>query len=165
MTTTSTFAEGTPFYKYAKPLEQLPSDLQRVYTKSLERYPVLASCLSQDSDPNSFRWENFARLADLEVCLSHVHNSLADFETSVSWFEDQSFSVLTSSYQRSPGSFKTIRAQWIVPQSGPRQGAMTPLTGVRAWLRSRDSIGGLNIGLDFDPAGQVIDATTGHARK
>lgn len=123
--------------------------------------PSLAQCLFDTSDINTIRWSTFNNLRAAEVCLKHIHNQIDDFSASVVWFQKQGFSVITSQFERSEGTFKALRAQWEIPSTGEK----TPLTGFRAWARSFNSIGGLSIGLDFAPSGSVISVKAGHSRK
>lgn len=130
-------------------------------SQSDEDLKSLEKCLFDVSDVNSFRWRDFGSLSEMEVCLVQLHNHLNNLSASVEWFEDQGFSVTVDRYERSPGIFNALIAQWKIPKSGEK----SPLRGFREWFRTYTARSGMSVGLNFDPSGRVIYVSSGYTRK
>lgn len=135
------------------------------YRDAIKQFPDVDSCLMHAGFVDSIDWLKIKSMSQFEVCLFHIHSQLGDPERSADWFRRHGFNPLVRSRKGYPNTqtIYIVNANWIVPNEGPYEGRMSPLSGLPTRLRGL-AAGGLSVGVTISN-GTVTDVGAGYTYK
>lgn len=134
------------------------------YRRALSKFPDALSCLkkdaanSQGADLTKVDWALMKNRTQVEVCLTRIHNAIADSKKSVTWFQAVGFSAFSNTNPK--GHFRegwsTVHANW-------KGDGISPFRSL-SFLLEETSAYGMSIGITIQENGVVNNSQVAFLR-